>query len=79
MSGPVGYIEGWWVDADLRRSGIGAILVSAAETWASSLGLTEMASDAEMTNEESHAAHQALGYKEAERIVCFFKQLQGAA
>ncbi len=78
-SSPVGYIEGWWVDADLRRSGVGTMLVAAAETWASSLGLTEMASDAELANAESHAAHQALGYEEAERIVCFRKRLQGAA
>jgi aminoglycoside 6'-N-acetyltransferase I len=78
-SSPVGYIEGWWVDADLRRSGVGAMLIAAAETWARSLGLTEMASDAELTNEQSHAAHQALGYEEVERIVCFRKQLRGSA
>jgi aminoglycoside 6'-N-acetyltransferase I len=77
-SSPVGYIEGWWVDADLRRSGVGAMLVAAAEAWARSLGLTEMASDVELTNDESHAAHRALGYEEAERIVCFRKRLQGA-
>jgi aminoglycoside 6'-N-acetyltransferase I len=78
-SSPVGYIEGWWVDVDLRRRGVGGLLIAAAEAWARSLGLTEMASDAELTNEVSHAAHHALGYEEAERIVCFRKRLQGAA
>lgn len=74
-SSPVGFIEGWWVDPDARRKGLGAQLVAAAEMWARSLGLTEMASDAELSNEDSHAAHQALGYAEVERRVCFRKEL----
>ena len=74
-SSPVGYIEGWWVDPDLRRTGVGALLVAAAEAWARSLGLTEMASDSELTNEQGQAAHRALDYQEVERIVCFRKQL----
>ena len=72
---PVGYIEGWWVDPDLRRSGVGALLIAAAEAWARSLGLAEMASDAELTNERSHAAHRALGYQEVGRNISFRKQL----
>lgn len=74
-SSPVGYIEGWWVDPDLRRAGIGSKLVTAAEDWARTLGLTEMTSDALLANERSHAAHLALGYAEAERLVCFRKAL----
>ena len=74
-SSPVGYIEGWWVDQDLRRSGVGALLVSAAESWARSLGLTEMASDTDLANKQSHAAHQALGYHEVEHVACFRKNL----
>ena len=74
-SSPVGYIENWWVDHDLRRSGVGALLISAAETWARSLGLTEMASDTELTNNPSRAAHQALGYDETERLIFFRKTL----
>jgi aminoglycoside 6'-N-acetyltransferase I len=71
----VGYIEGWWVDPDLRRRGVGASLIAAAEDWARSLGVTEMASDSELGNEEGQAAHHALGYQEVERTVCFRKQL----
>ena len=75
LSSPVGYIEGWWVDLEHRRQGVGAALVSAAEEWARSLGLHEMASDADICNELSHDAHRALGYAEAQRIVCFRKTL----
>ena len=72
---PVGYIEGWYVDPDLRRQGVGKALVEAAEGWAASLGCSEMASDAEEDNEVSLLAHQALGYTITERLVHFCKKL----
>ena len=71
----VGYIEGWYVDSDLRRQGLGRQLVKAAESWARKLGLSEMASDCDIANKESLRAHLALGYQEVERIVCFRKAL----
>jgi aminoglycoside 6'-N-acetyltransferase I len=74
-SSPVAYIEGWYVDDDLRRQGLGAALVKTGEAWARELGLTEIASDTETENETSIRAHKAMGYKEVERIVCFRKEL----
>jgi aminoglycoside 6'-N-acetyltransferase I len=78
-SSPVAYIEGWYVDADLRRQGLGAALVRVAERWARSRGLTEIASDAETDNEVSIKAHKALGYAEEARVVCFRKDLRDTA
>ena len=75
QSSPVGYVEGLWVSPDYRKSGVGRALVAAAENWARGFGLSEMASDAEVGNRESQDAHRALGYEEAERIVCFRKEL----
>ena len=75
LSSPVGYIEGWWVDRDVRGQGVGALLVSAAEDWARSQGYAEMASDADLNNEVSQLAHRALGYDETQRVVCYRKQL----
>ena len=74
-SSPVGYIEGWWVDADVRRQGIGRALIAAAEDWARARGYTEMASDALIDNLVSHSSHKALGYEEVERQVAFRKSL----
>ncbi|GAB4489728.1 MAG: GNAT family N-acetyltransferase [Anaerolineales bacterium] len=74
-SSPVGYIEGWYVDADLRCQGLGGALVQAMEAWARKRGLTEMASDTWIENETSIAAHKRLGYEEAERLVHFVKRL----
>ena len=72
---PVGYVEAWYVDDDLRRQGYGRALLQAAEDWARSQGYREMASDALIDNETSHRAHEASGYREVERIVTFRKSL----
>jgi aminoglycoside 6'-N-acetyltransferase I len=71
----VGYIEGWYVDPDLRGKGIGRQLVEMGEQWTREGGLTEIASDAELANEQSISAHKALGFKETFRLVHFLKKL----
>ncbi len=72
---PVGYVEGWFVDPDVRLQGIGKKLVEAAERWAAAQGCKEMASDAHLGNTVSHEAHKALGFEESERLVHFRKRL----
>ena len=74
-SSPVGYIEGWYVDEDLRRQGVGERLVRAAEEWAREQGCSEMASDTWLDNDPSISAHLSLGYEEVERLVHFCKKL----
>jgi aminoglycoside 6'-N-acetyltransferase I len=74
---PVGYIEGWYVDPDLRQSGWGRALVDAAEDWARSRGYREIASDCLLDNAVSLEAHTALGYQETERLIHFRKSLVG--
>ena len=72
---PVGYLEEWWVDADVRHRGVGGRLVAAAERWARAQGCREMASDALLDNAVSQRAHARLGYAEVDRVVQFRKAL----
>ena len=74
-SSPVAYIEGIFVDHNLRRTGIGQQLMKAAESWARENGFTEMASDTKRGNLESISFHQTAGFEITEQITCFRKQL----
>ena len=74
-SSPVPFIEGWYVEPALQRQGIGRALVEAAEAHARTMGHHEIASDAELENADSLAAHRALGYDVVERVVCFRRSL----
>jgi aminoglycoside 6'-N-acetyltransferase I len=74
-SSPVGYIEAWYVDPDIRRTGMGKALLEAAENWSRERGYTEMGSDALIDNEVSHAAHLRSGYEIVDRVVNFRKAL----
>jgi len=71
----VAYLEGWYVDPSLRRHGVGAALVAAAERWGVEQGCTEFGSDSLIDNEVSHRAHRALGFEETGRVVNFRKDL----
>lgn len=71
----VGYLEGWFVEKEFRRHGIGRMLVKTAEDWARSKGCEEMASDSEIGNELSLQAHLKFGYEETSRLVHLRKDL----
>ncbi len=71
----VGYIEGWYVDPDLRREGIGSHLIHTVEQWSKEQGYLEIASDCKIDNEMSWRAHLALGFEETERLIHFRKCL----
>lgn len=68
---PVGYLEGWFVDEACRGMGVGKALVEAAKSWSRSRGCKEFASDAEMDNLKSQAAHKALGFEPVCDIRCY--------
>jgi aminoglycoside 6'-N-acetyltransferase I len=72
---PIGYIEAWYVDEQLRGQHVGRELVHAAEHWAREKGCAEMASDTWLENESGIAAHLRLGYYEMGRLVHFVKRL----
>lgn len=72
---PVGYVEGIYVKPDYRGQGISRLLIEHAEKWSKDQGFQELASDCELTNSESIAFHNRVGFTEANRIVCFIKAL----
>ena len=74
-SSPVGYIEAWYVDPDVRLRGLGRALLVAAEQWARGRGYREMASDALLENDVSHIAHTRSGYQEVARVIQYRKAL----
>jgi aminoglycoside 6'-N-acetyltransferase I len=71
----VAYLEGWYVDPDRRRRGVGRALIAGAEAWARSQECSEFASDALIDNDVSAAAHNALGFVETVQLRCFRKLL----
>ena len=72
---PVGYLEGIFVTEGCRRRGIAGQLMGACEDWAKEKGCAEFASDCELDNTQSLEFHQRLGFREANRVICFTKQL----
>jgi len=74
-SSPVPYVEGWYVEPDWRRRGVGGALMQAAEAWSRAGGYTELGSDTEEVNRLSRTAHAALGFEEVETLVIFRKPL----
>lgn len=69
----IAYIEGWFIDEDLRGKGIGRKLIDIAEKWLIEKGSTEIASDVEEDNFISQKAHIALGFEQLHKEEdCFF-------
>ncbi len=74
-SSPVGYLEGIFVKEEYRKNGYAKELLFACEIWAKENGCSEFASDCEIDNIDSLKFHMALGFEEANRIICFKKRL----
>jgi aminoglycoside 6'-N-acetyltransferase I len=72
---PVGYIEAWFVDENIRGQKLGREMILTAENWARERGCTEMGSDTWLDNEGSINAHKKTGYFEIDRLVHFLKKL----
>ena len=75
QSSPVGYLEGIYVEEASRGQGLARKLLTACQEWARKQGCREFASDCELTNNQSLRFHLALGFEEANRIICFAKKL----
>lgn len=72
-SSPVGYLEGIYIRPEYRRKGYAKELLADCEEWAEKKGCSEFASDCELDNDVSLQFHMAMGFEEANRIICFRK------
>ena len=72
---PVGYLEGIYVREPHRRTGVARALLAACVEWSRSHGCTQFASDCELDNTQSIAFHLGAGFQEANRLVCFVKDI----
>lgn len=72
---PIGYVEGIYVREQYRNMGIARNLINKGEAWASEKGCSQMASDCELVNTSSLAFHLNCGFTEANRIICFVKDI----
>ena len=74
-SSPVGYLEGIFVVPEHQHKGYAKELLYECELWAKEKGCTEFASDCELDNINSFNFHMAMGFEEANRVICFRKEL----
>ncbi|MUT65173.1 aminoglycoside 6'-N-acetyltransferase [Paenibacillus sp. NEAU-GSW1] len=73
--GPVGYVEGIYIKSEHRRKGYSKQLITQGEQWAKTMGCSQIASDIEISNMESYHFHIGSGFKEANRVICFIKDV----
>jgi aminoglycoside 6'-N-acetyltransferase I len=72
---PVAFLEGLYIAPSWRGRGVARRLCEALERWARDLGCAELGSDTYLANVESQRMHEALGFEEMERVVCYRKVL----
>ena len=59
---PEAIVQALVVDADARSSGIGAMLMAAAEAWAREQGFASVALASGIHRNDAHAFYEAIGY-----------------
>ena len=67
------FLEGIAVDPAYRKTGTGSALMATIEAWATAEGISEIASDALLTDETGQDFHRALGFIETERVIGYRK------
>lgn len=74
-SSPVGYIEGLYVKPEYRNQKIGTRLYEEGAKWVKSRGCREIGSDCTLNNKLSYDFHFKIGFEEANRLICFIKEI----
>ena len=74
-SNGVGYIEGIYVCEPYRRNQIAYKLINHVKAYFKALGLDEIGSDTDLTNEMSQIFHKAVGFKEVSKNVHYIMKI----
>jgi aminoglycoside 6'-N-acetyltransferase I len=74
---PAPFLEGWFVEEPFRHCGLGRRLIGAAMHWAAARGYRELGSDSLLDNVDAALAHEAIGFREVERVRFFIKPVGG--
>ena len=72
---PVGYLEGIYVKPDFRKMGVARDLYHAGIEWSKSKRCSQVGSDVGIDNNLSYDFHTKMGFKEANRIICFITNI----
>ena len=73
---PTGYLEGIFIEPKSRKMGIAKKLIQLGEEWCKENGCTQIGSDTWLTDKESRAFHNKVGFWEEEEIVHFLKNIE---
>lgn len=72
---PAGYIEGIFVKEEYRKKGIAKKLLEHSYLYFKENNISEVGSDVLIDNINSQRFHEAVGFKEVEKIVCYVKKI----
>ncbi|MEM9555429.1 MAG: GNAT family N-acetyltransferase [Acidobacteriota bacterium] len=73
--GPVGYLEGLYVEAAHRGTGTGRALIDRAIAWCREHGCSHLATDAELENTAAQNLYEHLGFERKWTVVQFLKEI----
>lgn len=72
---PVAFLEGIYCKEAARRQGFAGQLTGQIKTWGATNGCRELASDTSPENTASQQLHQALGFRETERVIFYCQSI----
>jgi GNAT superfamily N-acetyltransferase len=73
---PEAVVQALVVDQLVRGSGVGKIVMAAAEAWAKDRGFVSVALASNVERDEAHAFYEAIGYKRAATSHLFRRTLE---
>ena len=78
MTSPVGYLEGWYVEPDFRRRGVGRALVEALLDELRGEGVTRVFLEVRGSNLPAHKLYAACGFAASGRRTRYYSDGEDA-